>query len=308
LDTSGRILSNTNEADQNDLKKYDLEKQLSNSYDEIIRRVLNKYLLEENYQLSVHVNINTDKKQINELIYNPDSRVERSSHIVKENRINQNNISESTIGVDKNIPNDKKNSDLKSDTENVQKQDELNNYELSTKSVNVISDSFIIDKISVAIVINKNSNTFKDKSEIDIKSKIQEIEELISAATGITKERGDTLKAVIAEFTKQDLDTLVSNDINLILLSNLINYTYPLLLLSLILIFIIYSYKQFSKIKSTQVDINNNQHLISDQILLTNNEIKKNKSEKYQFKDKLINLIHEDEEIIINIMKQWLRG
>ena len=55
-----------------------LEKTVSREILDNVRKTLTPYLGLPNFQISVAARLNTDKKQTNETIFNPDSRVERS--------------------------------------------------------------------------------------------------------------------------------------------------------------------------------------------------------------------------------------
>ena len=55
-----------------------LEKTVSREILDNVRKTLTPYLGLRNFQISVAARLNTDKKQTNETIFNPDSRVERS--------------------------------------------------------------------------------------------------------------------------------------------------------------------------------------------------------------------------------------
>ena len=56
----------------------------SNAFAEDIRKTLTPFLGLGNFQTSVAVRLNTDKKNIKEVIYDPESRVARSVRVVKE--------------------------------------------------------------------------------------------------------------------------------------------------------------------------------------------------------------------------------
>ena len=55
-----------------------------------MRESLTPYLGLDNFQVSVTARLNTDRKQITETTYDPESRVERSVRVVKENEASNN--------------------------------------------------------------------------------------------------------------------------------------------------------------------------------------------------------------------------
>lgn len=316
LDVTGRILSNKNEQDDASNKKFEIDKQISNTYEDSVRKILDAYLTRDNYQISVQVSVNTDKKQINETIYNPDSKVERSTHFVKETHNNQNQQNDNAISVEKNIANDKKSNDLKQNIESSTKQDEINNFELSSRLINIISEGYVVEKLSIAIIINKNSPLFLNDNEAVIDKKIQDITDLASAAVGLNKERGDSIKAVGVIFNT-DISPLNEQTIWPHIIYSIINISiYPamfIILISVIIRWLVRPSLQFlvkngyllsseSQIKSTDQNIN----LISDNSnMLVNNQTFDNRQ---AYKSKLNNLIKSNEELTIDIMRHWLKN
>ena len=81
-----------------------LEKEVSQQIRESVSRTLTPYLSAQNFQISVAARLNADKTQTNETIYNPDSRVERSVRVTKEQQSSQNAAGEQPAGVEANLP------------------------------------------------------------------------------------------------------------------------------------------------------------------------------------------------------------
>ena len=81
-----------------------LEKEVSQQIRESVSRTLTPYLSAQNFQISVAARLNADKTQTNETIYNPDSRVERSVRVTKEQQSAQNAAGEQPAGVEANLP------------------------------------------------------------------------------------------------------------------------------------------------------------------------------------------------------------
>src|SRR6185437_5655613 len=82
LDTDGEVLASGNDlADAAPGKMLTLESTVSRNIQDKINRTLAPYLDIKNFNASVAVHIDTDKKQTNETTYYPDSRVERSVRV-----------------------------------------------------------------------------------------------------------------------------------------------------------------------------------------------------------------------------------
>ncbi len=113
-----------------------LEQNVSSSVDENIRKALAPYLGVGHFQSSVQVTLDTDRRQTNETVFDPESRVERSVRVVRESGDSQNSTSDNATGVEQNIPQEEiasKNGD--SSSEKTDKREELTNYELNSKTV-----------------------------------------------------------------------------------------------------------------------------------------------------------------------------
>ncbi|ACB96261.1 flagellar basal-body MS-ring/collar protein FliF [Beijerinckia indica] len=181
-----------------------LEKAVSREIIDNIRKTLTPYLGLRNFQISVAARLNTDKRQTNETIYNPDSKVERSIHVTRQNQNSQNSTVQSPTSVERNLPQENARSDDgKQSTEESQKRDELTNYEISSKVVNTVSGGYGIDNLSVAVLVNRASliSSLGEKPTPDALAKqMNEIEMLVASAAGAHKERGDIVKISAVDF------------------------------------------------------------------------------------------------------------
>jgi flagellar M-ring protein FliF len=207
LNTDGMILSSSDgeASDAVPVKTLSLEKNISKDIQDNIRRTLTPYLRLANFQVSVRARVNTDRKQTNETVYDPDSRVERSVRTVKETAQSQNNSGSQNTSVERNIPqNNANNADSKRSADESKKSEELTNFELSSKTISVVSGGYNVEHLSVAVLINRSAfaaggGKEPPKAEI-VERQIKEIEQLVSSAAGLNKERGDTLKVTAVDF------------------------------------------------------------------------------------------------------------
>ena len=225
LNTDGTLLSSGNDFDEAAPgKMLTLEKTVSKELQDNIRKELAPYLGLHNFQISVAAKLNTDNRQTNETIYNPDSRVERSTRTVKENQTTQNNTSQAPTSVTSAIPADKSGSSADSKVSNTDnsKKEELTNYELSSKVVTTVSGGYTIDHLSIAILVNRSAlltGVKADKPGAEEKAtldaKLADIEGLVDSAAGLRKDRGDTIKVLAEDFADagHDLDPVPSPSI-----------------------------------------------------------------------------------------------
>ncbi len=225
LNTDGTLLSSdASSAEAAPGRMISLEKTVSKDIQDNVRKTLTPYLGLHNFQVTVATKLNTDNRQTNETIYNPDSRVERSTRVVKENQVTQNNTSQSPTTVANNIPSGgaPTNPDSKTSNTDNQKKEELTNYELSSKVVTTVSGGYAIDHLSLAVLINKAAlvASASQKGGTGLEAQIADIEQVVSSAAGFNKARGDTMKVLAVEFADagHDLEPIPSQGVVDILL------------------------------------------------------------------------------------------
>ena len=187
-----------------------LEKEVSQQIRENVSRTLTPYLSAQNFQISVAARLNADKTQTNETIYNPDSRVERSVRVTKEQQSSQNAAGEQPASVEANLPKPKTTGgESKQSNDQTQKREELTNYEISSKSIQTTSAGFVVQHLSIAVLINRAAlaASLGGKPSADaIAAQVHEIEQLVASAAGLNRERGDAVKISVVDFVDSSRD------------------------------------------------------------------------------------------------------
>jgi flagellar M-ring protein FliF len=215
LNTDGTLLSSGSDLDDAAAgKMLTLEKTVSKDIQDSVRKELAPYLGLHNFQISVAAKLNTDARQTAETTYDPDSRVERSTRVVKEKKTTQNNTSQAPTTVGTALPQENKSSsDSKASNTDNSKREELTNYELSSKTVTTTSGGYSIDHMSIAILVNKTA--LSATTPAALAAKLADIESLVTSASGLRKERGDTIKVLAEEFADagHDLEPVPSASI-----------------------------------------------------------------------------------------------
>lgn len=204
LNADGTVLASGGDGEMaGPLNALSVEKALTSALQDNIRQTLAPVVGVRNLNVSVALRLNTDKRQVNETIYNPESRVERSTRVIKENQAAQNSNGQAPTSIERNIPNDKAKGDGKVSNEQNDKKEELTNYEISSKSVQTIGTSYAIERLNVAVLINRSALLSKsdDKATASLDQRLKELTELAATAAGLAKERGDTIKLSAIEFS-----------------------------------------------------------------------------------------------------------
>ncbi len=205
LDVDGTLLASGGEGgDTGPSKMLSLEKSVSDEIQNNVRRTLAPYLSLRNFQISVAARLNTDKKETTQTTFDPDSRVERSVHTVKETSSSQNNSTQSPTSVGRNVPQaNASQGDGKQAAEDTSKKDELTNFELSSKTTQTESNGFAVENLSVAVLVNRSALAASlggKATPEQIDKQINEIEQLVTSAAGLRKDRGDIIKVSAVDF------------------------------------------------------------------------------------------------------------
>lgn len=181
-----------------------LEKSISREVQDNISKTLVPYLGLENFEVSVAARLNTDKKQTNETIYDPESRAERSIRVVKETGTTQNTSGKAAVTVAQNLPEDQRNSQSSDQsTQESERREELTNFEINSKTISTVSDGYSVENLSIAVVVNKarlDELLGKDAKPEAIEGQIKEIEQLVASAAGLSETRGDKVKITAVPF------------------------------------------------------------------------------------------------------------
>jgi flagellar M-ring protein FliF len=220
LNTDGTVMASSGDAESAAPGRMAaLEKTVSKELQGNVRKTLAPYLGLDNFEISVAARINTDKRQISETEYNPETRVERSVRVVKETGSSQNQNGRAAAGVEQNLPADQpatKSGD-QSSRQN-ERREELTNYEMSTKTISTLSDGYKIENLTIAVVINRKrlvASLGKDAGQEAIDKQLKDVESLVGSAAGVDTKRGDRVTIAAVDFfrNEQPLEAVPSPDV-----------------------------------------------------------------------------------------------
>ena len=206
LSTDGRLLAAGGEnVDAMPAKVVGLEKQVNDELAENIRKTLIPYLGINNFEVSVVARLNTDKRQTNETIYDPESRVERSIRSVKESGRSENDGNRSSVTVEQNVPGEQTAAlpGEKSKSQNDRKE-ELTNYEVNSKVVSTTSNGYRVENMTVAVVVNRKqlmASLGANATPEAVDRQIKELERVVATAAGFEEKRGDRVTISALDFT-----------------------------------------------------------------------------------------------------------
>jgi len=182
----------------------ELEKNMSSQLEEAAGNTLAPHLGLGNYQISVALQLNTDKKQTNEQTFDPESRVERSVKVVREEGKTENKASNPAVGVEQNIPaEDGDNTNGDQSRRQEERREEMTNYELNSRRVQTESNGYRIESLTMAVIVNKKrlvESLGGSASEEQVSLQLEELSRIVSAATGVKEDRGDRIQISAIDF------------------------------------------------------------------------------------------------------------
>ena len=205
LNTDGTLLASGDDRKSAAPRRLvDLEMTVSRRIRDNVRSTLMPYLGAGNFQVSVATRLNTDKKQVNETIYDPASRVERSIRDIKEKTASSNTSKSAATSVEQEIPeNETAAGPASRNKESRERKERITNYEISSRRISTVSDGYDIARLSIAVVVNRKSLETvlgRKLSDEELERQKKEIADLVRTAAGINTARGDQLKITAVDF------------------------------------------------------------------------------------------------------------
>ena len=205
LDSAGNLLaagddpSNTSAA-----RSLGVERTVESQIEDNIRRALTPYLGPDNFRASVKADVNTDTRQTEETIFDPESRVERSVQTVKANENSNQRQAATPTTVEQNLPETQAaaTDGPQSSSQNDRKE-EITNYEINSKKIATVSNGYSVTKMSIAVVVNQQrlmSVLGKDAKPEQIAQRVADIKKMVASATGLDEKRGDIIDVSAVEF------------------------------------------------------------------------------------------------------------
>jgi flagellar M-ring protein FliF len=205
LDASGALLAAGDDfSNSSAARSLGVERTVEMQIEENIRRALAPYLGPDNFRASVKAEVNTDSRQSEETIFDPESRVERSVQVVRAAETSNQRDGATPTSVDQNLPETQATPTAAGESsEQNERKEETTNYEMNTKRVSVVSNGYSVTRMSIAVVVNRDRLAAilgANATPEQIAQRITEIQSVVSSAAGIDEQRGDRLNVSAVEF------------------------------------------------------------------------------------------------------------
>ncbi len=205
MDTDGTLLaSGEDNLSAAPRRLVDLEQNLARMIRDNVRSTLVPYIGAGNFQVSVAARLNTDRRKVDEITYDPESRVERSVRDIKEKISSINSSSAKATSVQQEIPQEETGAGGgQKNQEKRDRKERITNYEISSRRVVTEHDGYDIDRISLAVIVNRKALETVLGHKLtaqDVAAQEKELRALVASAAGLSEKRGDTLKITITDF------------------------------------------------------------------------------------------------------------
>ncbi len=210
LDSTGQLLASGDDPANSALNQSlgvvqnvqtDLEKKIDNA--------LAPFLGMDNFRTSVTASLNTDAQQIQETVFDPESRVERSTRVIKEEQKSSQQQPDNAATVQQNVPQAAPRGGAgQQSSDEAAKKEEQTNYEINSKTIATVKNSYSIERLSIAVVVNKGRlaamvGEAADQAKID--AYLQDMQKIVASAAGVDPSRGDVVTLNAMDFVETQL-------------------------------------------------------------------------------------------------------
>jgi flagellar M-ring protein FliF len=176
--------------------------QFENRTAKAVEELLEKTVGQGKVRAEVHADMNFDRINTQEEIFDPESQVVRSVQSVEEAVSNSDGPLPVTVAT--NLPEagfEPADTNSRSATE--QRSEETINYEISKKIINHVREAGIVNRLSVAVLVDGTYGPGDDGPETYRPRAQEELDllaTLVRSATGFSAERGDTVEVINMPF------------------------------------------------------------------------------------------------------------
>lgn len=210
LDSAGQLLASGDDSENNSLNRsLNIVQSVQEDVERNIEKALAPFLGMENFRASVMAALNTDSQQTQETVYDPESRVERSVRVTRESQQSNQSQLQRPATVEQNIPQGGPDPGVgPQSSDQADKKEEQTNYEINSKTVATVRNSYQVERLSVAVVVNQGRlaalvGEGADQAKID--AYLAEMQKIVASAAGLNSDRGDVVTLTAMNFLDNQL-------------------------------------------------------------------------------------------------------
>ena len=190
---------------QADERRQRFENDLANTVEQLLAKTVGSGKV----RAEVFSDMDFDRINTSEEVYDPDGQVVRSTQAIEESGSNRESSGNLPVGTAGNLPDANFGSPESAGTAaNENRTEETVNYEISKKVINHVRETGIINRLSVAVLVDGTYETAGDGSKTYQPRTQQELDllaTLVRGAIGFNAERGDTVEVINMRFADIEL-------------------------------------------------------------------------------------------------------
>ncbi|ANK71389.1 flagellar basal-body MS-ring/collar protein FliF [Ensifer adhaerens] len=210
LDSTGQLLASGDDPANSALNQsLGVVQNVQTELEKKIDNALAPFLGMDNFRSSVTARLNTDTQQIQETVFDPESRVERSTRVTKEEQKSSQQQPDNAATVQQNIPQAApKGGAGPQSSDQAEKKEEQTNYEINSKTIATVKNSYTVERLSVAVVVNRGRLAAMvgepaDQAKID--AYLADMQKIVASAAGLDTNRGDVVTLTAMDFVETQL-------------------------------------------------------------------------------------------------------
>ncbi len=211
LDSAGQLLASGDDPQNGAMSQsLSIVQSVQGEIEKNIDKALSPFLGVDNFRSSVTAQLNTDTQQVQETTFDPESRVERSTRVTKEEQKSSQQQADNATTVQQNVPQaaPKSGGAGPQSNDQAEKKEEQTNYEINSKTVATTKNSYKVEKLSVAVVVNRSRiaamvGEGADQAKID--TYLADMQKIVASAVGIDAARGDVVTLTAMDFVNNQL-------------------------------------------------------------------------------------------------------
>ncbi len=214
IDSNGTLLARGGEASETQaaMKAEELRLKQEQRLIQTIEDLVGRTVGYGKVRASVSAEMDHDRIQTAEELYNPEQQVARSTQTVEEAAQEQES-GEENVTMENNLPGVGENIlGTGGPQSNSNRTEQTTNYEISKTVRNTVRESGEIKRMSIAVLVDGTYKTEKNTEGEETKTylprtedELGQIESLVKSAIGFSEERGDTIEVVNMPFAEVDV-------------------------------------------------------------------------------------------------------
>ena len=214
MDSNGNLLSGgQNELTGGLINALEVQRNIERALEQKVGMALGPQLGAFNFRVTVQAQIDTDRQAVQETIFDPASRVERSVQVTKSEDSSTQQPDSKNPSVDQKLPQAQPTAATGPvNAETSEKREETTNFEISSKKVDTERNGYRIQKLAISIVLNKAKIAEilgQNAQPADIDARVAELQKIATAAAGFDEARGDKINIAALEFVEEAIEPVI---------------------------------------------------------------------------------------------------